>query len=453
MLATTLTDEQDDLISHLMQRLTVHRASNAENAEYYEGDHATRLVGMSTPPILQSIKTVSGWPGTACDVLEERLDFLGWTAPSEDAFGLDEVYAANSLDVDSSLAHLDSLIHGISFAIVGAGGPGDPAQLVTIESPNDTTILWDSKKRRAVAGLAIRAEDEGRQATAATLYLPDRSVSVERYGSRWKVVDVDRHSLGRVPVVPVLNRMRGSRTVGRSEITSTVKYLADNAVRTMLAMETNREFYAAPQRWMMGADETAFQNPDGSVRSAWEAVMGRVWVAPRDEDGNLPQVGEFRANEPTPYIKQVELLGQLLAAEAGIPSSYLGFLTANPSSADAIRAGEARLVKRAERRQTIFSRAWLEVARLALMVRDGREPAGFSEVRCRWADAATPTRAAAADEAVKLIGAGILPPDSRVTYDRIGLTDGEVATLATDRRRARASSMLTELGRVADGNA
>ena len=181
--------------------------------------------------------------------------------------------------------------------------------------------------------------------------------------------------------------------------------------------------------------------------------MGRVWVAPRDEDGNLPQVGEFRANEPTPYIKQVELLGQLLAAEAGIPSSYLGFLTANPSSADAIRAGEARLVKRAERRQTIFSRAWLEVARLALMVRDGREPAGFSEVRCRWADAATPTRAAAADEAVKLIGAGVLPPDSRVTYDRIGLTDGEVATLATDRRRARASSMLTELGRVADGNA
>ena len=74
--------------------------------------------------------------------------------------------------------------------------------------------------------------------------------------------------------------------------------------------------------------------------------------------------------------------------------------TGNPASADAIRAGEARLVKRAERRQVSFGRAWLEVGRLALLVRDGVVPDSFSSLGTRWRDAATPTRAAAADEAL-----------------------------------------------------
>lgn len=450
ILATSLSGDDLDLIKEMLKRLSVYRAANMENAEYYEGDHATRLLGISTPPALQSVKTVSGWPGTVVDALEERLDWLGWTDSGTDPFGLSEVYAANTLDVDSSLAHTDALIHGISFAIVGAGDAGDPSPLVTVESPNDTTVLWDAKKRRAIAGLAVSDVDEAGQTNAATLYLPERSVTVQRVQGAWRVADVDDHKLGRVPVVPILNRMRGSRASGRSEITATVKYLSDNAVRTMLAMETNREFYAAPQRWMMGADESAFQNPDGSTRSAWEAVMGRVWVAPRDENGDLPSVGEFKANDPTPFTKHLEALVMQLAAETGLPPAALGLTAANQASgADSIRGAEARHVKRAERRQTCFSRSWLEVGRLALLVRDGRVPDGFNAVSCRWADASTPTRAAAADETVKLIGAGVLPSDSQVTYDRLGLDAGESAILRADTRRTRSASMLE---RLTDGN-
>src|SRR5699024_8451571 len=54
----------------------------------------------------------------------------------------------------------------------------------------------------------------------------------------------------------------------------------------------------------------------------------------------------------------------------------------------------------------------------------------------KWRDAATPTRAAAADETAKYVGAGILPPDSSVTYDRMGLSPAEQRQLRSDLRRS-----------------
>ncbi len=155
---------------------------------------------------------------------------------------------------------------------------------------------------------------------------------------------------------------------------------------------------------------------------------------------------EFRPAPPTPYIEQIKAYSQLLAAESGIPAPYLGFVTDNPSSADSIRQQEYRLVKRAERRQKSFGLAWREVAYLALLLRDGGvDPQVFREVGVKWRDASTPTRAAAADEASKLIPIGVLPPDSTVTYDRLGLSPQEQQQLERDRRRGGAKSLVDQL--------
>lgn len=170
---------------------------------------------------------------------------------------------------------------------------------------------------------------------------------------------------------------------------------------------------------------------------------------PLDDDGNKPEIGQFPASSPQPYLEQVRGLSQLVAAEAAIPSSYLGFVSDNPSSADAIRQAEARLVKRAERRQMIFGRTWREVGRLALLVRDGEVPDDFSSVGVKWRDAATPTRSAASDEATKLIGSGVLSPDSSVTYDRVGLSPQEQKRLDADKRKARASQRTSSLTEAA----
>lgn len=108
-------------------------------------------------------------------------------------------------------------------------------------------------------------------------------------------------------------------------------------------------------------------------------------------------------------------------------------------------------MKRAERRQTSFGLAWMEIAHLALLLRDGgvdRET--FRQVGVKWRDASTPTRAAAADEAAKLIGAGVLPPTSSVTWDRIGLSRQEQEQLERDRRTASVTDLAARLRAAAN---
>ena len=449
LLVNGLSDDENDLINAMVNHLSVYEPSNALKLAYYEGEQTTQLFGIAIPPNFSNVKAVAGWGGTAVDVLEERLDWYGWRGDG-DLFGLPDVYAANNLALDSSKAHLDALIYGTSFAVVGSGDAGEPNPLVTVHSPRSMTGIWNARARRLDAALSV-VTDNG-TAVEATLYLPDETVVVSRAqaGGRWIVEDRDRHRIGRPLVVQLENRARND-VIGRSEISKAVRYYTDAAVRTMLAMEVHREFYQAPQRYALGVSAEDFTSSDGTVRSGWETVMGRVWAIDRDDNGDLPQVGQFTPASPTPYIEQVKTLAQLLAAELGIPAAYLGFQTDNPASADAIRAGEARLIKRAERRQQAFGHSWMEVARLALLVRDGRVPQGFeSAVSPRWRDAATPTRAAAADEAVKLIGAGVLSPDSPVTYDRLGLDPDEQRQLAADKRRAAGTGVLQTLQAAAE---
>jgi hypothetical protein len=110
---------------------------------------------------------------------------------------------------------------------------------------------------------------------------------------------------------------------------------------------------------------------------------------------------------------------------------------------------ETRLVKRAERRQRQFGRAWIEVAKLALLIRDGQIPAEAADIRPIWRDPSTPTRAAAADEAVKLISAGVFLPDSEVTYNRIGLSETDKQVLAQEKGEAQANDLINNLLTVA----
>ena len=443
LLRVGLTDDEDRLVTRLSNYLGVCQASNTLKLAYFEGEQRVRRMGISIPPNMAQIQIVVGWPGTTVEVIEERLDWYGWRATDDD-YGLSQIYSANQLNLDSSKAHTDALIYGTGFAAVGSGDDGEPDPLITIHSPQTTTGLWNRRRRRLDAALTIMAT--GPASAEMTLYLPDQTIRAERnITDPWRVIDRDQHNLDRVLAVQLENRPRNG-VAGRSEISKAVRSYTDQAVRTMLGMEVHREFYQAPQRWVMGVDESSFTDAEGNVRTGWESIMGRMLAMPRDDDGNVPTVGQFTPASPAPYLDQVRGLAQLLAAEAAIPPSYLGFQTDNPASADAIQRSEARLVKRAERRQASFGASWLEVGRLALLVRDGEIPSDFDQrVSTKWRDASTPTRSAAADEAVKLVAAGILLPDSSVTYDRIGLDPDEQAQLAADKRRNSGSLALRAL--------
>ena len=63
----------------------------------------------------------------------------------------------------------------------------------------------------------------------------------------------------------------------------------------------------------------------------------------------------------------------------------------------------------------------------------------------RWADPATPSRSASADAAMKLVSAGIIPADSDVALEMVGLSAADVLRIQAHRSRQAAPDRINDL--------
>ncbi|UOW93072.1 portal protein [Mycobacterium phage NoShow] len=458
--------EDTALLAQLENKVGSYKQVNRLLKAYYEGNLWLNKIGFSVPPRMREFQTVVGWPAIIVDVIEERLKWKGWfdlsilenepeeetefdpdadpledvpaPAPVDQATQkfFDEVYLDNALDVEAQMVHLDALIFGCGFASVGTRDPDDldkETPLVCAESTELTTGIYDPQRRKLTSGVIFRADDEGNIMRAALLK-PDETIYLRRIGvgGRWIVEHKDQHGLGRVLLVPFINRPMGSRRTGRSEITRPIRGYTDIGVRTILGMETNREFFSAPQRYVLGATEDDFRDEHGNKIPGWQSVIGRLWGIGRNEDGELPEVGQWDPAPSRPYLEQIQGLSQLVAADGAVPQTYLGFMSDNPASADSIRALESRLIKRSERRITSFGWSWGDVGSLSWMVKNPGEK--LPRLDTDWGNPATPTMQADADWAIKLIGVKVLSPNSTIARNRLGFSKSEQAIIERENR-------------------
>jgi hypothetical protein len=142
------------------------------------------------------------------------------------------------------------------------------------------------------------------------------------------------------------------------------------------------------------------------------------------------------------------MLAQMMSAQSGVPANHFGFSSEQPPSADAIRMTENKLVKKAERRQSMFGQVLRnDLAYVCQSILDGA-PADLEFVASldvKWRDASTPTKAAMTDAAVKAVGAGVLPARSGVVYDMLGLTPEEQTRVEADWARDTSRSLADAL--------
>ena len=419
-----------------------YQSENAMKAEAYDGKRRVRDLGISLPPALSRLDSVLGWPGTVVDVTEERLDFTGWSSAE-----LDGIFEANDLDVKAPTVHIDGLIFGTTFVTVTPGQGDEPEVVISASSPQHMSATRSTRTGLLTEACQFfDAPVQSNELDRCILYRPDETVWLVNDGG-WKVEAVDEHRLGRVMAAAFVNRPRASKPNGRSDITPTVLSLTDSALRTLVAAEVAREFYAVPQRYMMGAPESFFLDKEGNPRGAWDAMMGKILAVERDEDGDIPEVGSFTAHHMSPFFEQVRECARQLSAETSIPSTRLGFTTDNPTSADAIRMAENGLIKRAERRQTWFGKAWTEVARLAIMVRDGKSFDQLTNeelsIRPIWRDPATPTRSATTDQALKLHSMGV--PFGEFMMHMLGLSQQEKEMLERDQQAGLRNQLMKSI--------
>ncbi len=90
----------------------------------------------------------------------------------------------------------------------------------------------------------------------------------------------------------------------------------------------------------------------------------------KDEDGDKPQLGQFSQQSMDPHTEQLKMFAALFAAETGLTMDDLGFVTDNPSSAEAIKASHENLRLIARKAQRTFGSGFLNVGYLAACLRD-----------------------------------------------------------------------------------
>jgi hypothetical protein len=445
-----------DLLVELLQKLDSPAHRYHELNLYYRGQQPLAFLSPESKAALSNRfgRIASNIPKLAVTSLAERLRIAGFQ-------GTDvwSDFLSNDLDQLSGMAHREALALGQAFVIVWADSDGSPR--ATVESAQQVAVKRDAVTRQVVAAVKrVRTKTT----TEAWLYMADvvqhwRANTPGAATAGFDLIETIPNPLGVVPVVPLTNSDRLLDEDGCSEIED-LKPLVDGLCKTLADLAVAQEFTARPRRWATGIElvERPVIDEDGNpvVDEFGEPVVvtenpipegSRAMISENDQ----AKFGQLDGANLSGYEASVRIwLGQIMAVSA-LPSHFLGILNDQPTSADALRASEASLTARAEARQLTFGRAWEQVARLIVAVRDGVEPASVT-VRVAWADASTRSIAAEADAAVKLYAAGLL--SRRATLKRLGLTDdqidAELAEVTNDARDARDIIMGRHLSRVTD---
>jgi len=315
------------------------------------------------------------------------------------------------------MGHLDGLLMKRAYAKVGVRGDdgGTDSPLVTVESPLEMFALVDPRTRQPRAALK-RWTDEYDFATQtveqyATLDLPDMTAWFDRGPNGWREIRRDPHRVGTPMVASLTNRARLADRYGRSELTPALLSLSDAANKIATDMMVAAEFHMLPLRAIFGVGPADFEDEQGRKQSKLQILMGRLLAVPGGGPDDPPVTAhEFTSSSLTNFHDTLNQLARHASGLIGVDPSVLGMVTGdNPASAEALKSRELRLIKKAERRQRAFGGGWERTMRLVRRLQEGDWDPAAKRLETIWRDAATPTRAQAADAAVKLVTGKIIP--------------------------------------------
>lgn len=342
-------------IEHLRRKLAGKRVRVALRYRYYEMKNAMQAYTPMIPPEMRNLNEVLGWCGKAVDTLADRLVFRDFASDSFDLMG---IYRMNNADILFDSAVLSALISACCFIYIAPDEDGFPRMQV-IDGGNATGEM-DPVTGMLTEGYAvIKSNDFGRPVDE--VYLTPGRVTLYRNG---KAVEEWENAAPYPLLVPILYRPDPIRPFGHSRISRACMQIMQGALRTVLRSEVSAEFYSFPQKYVTGL------SPDAEELDRWKATMSSMITFTKDSDGDSPSLGQFTQQSMSPYTEQLRTFAALFAGETGLTLDDLGFVTDNPSSADAIKASHESLRLLARKAQRTFGPGFLNAGYLAACVRD-----------------------------------------------------------------------------------
>lgn len=343
-------------MGYLRRKLTLKRRRVLTRYTYYEMKNEVRDFNLLIPPEFKYFRETLGWCGKAVDSLADRLVFRTFR---NDNFDLNTIYRMNNPDILFPSAMLSALIAACSFLYIDRGADGFP-RIQVIDGGNATGIL-DETTGLLIEGYAVLQRDDNDN--------PVREVYL-RAGETWYYDKGQRPRMEPNPapaplLVPILYRPDAKRPFGHSRITRACMQIMQGALRTLKRSEVSAEFYSFPQKYVLGLSNDAEQ------MDKWKATISSMLDLRMDpETGEKPSVGQFQQQSMSPYTEQLRTFAALFAGETGLTLDDLGFVTDNPSSAEAIKASHENLRLAARRAQSTFGSGFLNAGYLAACLRD-----------------------------------------------------------------------------------
>lgn len=418
--------------------------------KYFEGEQPLKYMAAAMQAEVgdRVSQLVLNWLRFGAEAYENRLDIEGFRYRGADSSDDDlwAIWQANGLDEQAQQAHLDSLVLGRSYVIVGSPDKAGDAPIVTVESPFQVFAERDPRTRRVSAAVKRWQEGEGSDVVQmATLYLPDSTETFAFGKDGWMPnASADVHELGVVPVVPLVNRPRILRPDGLSEFQDVIP-VAEAANKMATDMMVSGEYHAMPRRWASALRADDFVDANGNPINVWSRDAGRLWATESSET----KFGQFQESDLAVFHNSIKLLAQLASQMLALPPHYLSFVGDNPASADAIRSSETQLVKRVERKHTYLGGAWEDVQRLVLRFKSGKWDPAAQGIETQWRDPSTPTVAQQADAVVKKVQAGIIPIEQ--AREDLGYSPEQRTRMLEMDDRAKSNPDIANLARAVNG--
>lgn len=349
-------------IKYLHKKLEDKRRRCKLRYKYYEQKAVAPDLGISTPEGLEWLSTVNGWCTKAVDNLADRLQFDKF---ENDNFNFQAMFDQNNPDIFYDDAILSALITSCSFALVTKGEVVNGEQHVrfqVIDGSNATGIIDDYTKL-LVEGYAVLERNESEDPIRWAYCTPGRTEIYEKGNDKPIAVETF-NSPKYCSLVPIIYRPDAKRLFGHSRISRACMDYAKSAMRTVKRMEISSEFYSYPQKYVTGLSQ------DAEKIDKWKATISAMLAFTKDEDGDKPTIGQFQVGSMAPHVEALKSIASMFAGETGLTLDDLGFVTSNPSSAEAIKAGHEGLRLTASKAQKCFSVGFKNVGYIGAIIRD-----------------------------------------------------------------------------------
>ena len=284
-----------------------------EYQDYSKGKMARRLP-----------KQQVGWGRRAVEIRANKTRFDRF---ENDTLGLNEIFAKYKVNEAFDKIKDDVLVCGCGFLALN----GERVFPFTAEEATGTYSWYNQNLRDGVAIFRDATKKDYKlpqRPDAFVEYLPDRTIAHERRDGE-DIVTVAPNATGRPLIGLLTHKSTAKRPFGQSVLTKAARSAIIDASRTGRQAMIAAYHYNTKVDVILGADS------DTAVDKI-ESQTGDVLKIGPNENGQIPQIGEFAQHAMTPFSDTILIAARNFCSDTKLSLANLGISSDAPQSTEAL---------------------------------------------------------------------------------------------------------------------